>query len=207
MNDRVNNNLVSLVREDLDMLRRNWGWFVALGVLLVLAGVAGIVLVGFMTLVSIMFIGWLMIFAGALEIAHAVWRRGWRGFALDLVSGLITLALGVLIVLMPGAAASALTLILGFLFLIGGALRAGLALTRWNPYGAWTLLHGLVSMLLGVMILAGWPGSTVWVIGTLVAVDLIINGARLISLGLTARSLGREGPPARTPTDRGAVGV
>jgi len=75
-----------------------------------------------------------------------------------------------------------------------------MALAGRNPYGAWTLLHGLIGVLLGVLILAGWPESAAWVIGTLVAVDLLVNGIRLIAMGLAARELARE---ERTATEAG----
>src|SRR5262245_29711280 len=186
---RVRMNLDCLVRDDLAMLQRNWGWFVVLGVALVVLGTVGVVLATIFTRVAILLIGWLMLVAGALEIGHAIWRKGWKGFWLDLLSGLLTALLGVLIILRPELAVEALTLVIAMVFLFAGGLRVAMALSSRNPYGAWTLLHGLVGVLLGALILAGWPESAEWVIGTLVAVDLLVNGIRLIALGLTARQM------------------
>ncbi|HJZ90389.1 MAG TPA: HdeD family acid-resistance protein [Gemmataceae bacterium] len=200
MNPRLRTNLDSLVREDLAMLRRNWVWFVVLGILLSVFGIAGLLLPWIFTAVALILVGWLMLVGGATEIVHAILRKGWKGFWLDLLSGLVTAAVGLLILLLPEPAAGALTLVIAMVFLFGGGMRMAMALAGRNPYGAWTLLHGLIGVLLGVLILAGWPESAAWVIGTLVAVDLLVNGIRLIAMGLAARELPRE---ERTATEAG----
>jgi uncharacterized membrane protein HdeD (DUF308 family) len=192
-------NLTTLVADDLRMLRRNWGWFVALGAVSVALGVVGLVFVGLLTLVSVVFIGWLFLIGGVLEVVHAIARKGWSGFWLDLVSGLLTAAVGVLIVLRPGEAAAVLTILIGVLFLVAGVFRLAAGLVGRTPYGGWLVLHGVVDVLLGGLILSGWPVSAVWVIGTLVAIDLIVNGIRLISLGLTAHRLPEPGLSPGTP--------
>jgi uncharacterized membrane protein HdeD (DUF308 family) len=201
MNPRVRTNLDSLVREDLAMVQRNWGWFVVVGVFLAVLGIVGVFLAVVLTFVSLILIGWLMLIGGVMEIGHAIWRAGWKGFWLDFLSGVVTAAVGVLILLLPEPAAGALTLVIAMVFLFAGGMRVGLALANRNPYGMWTLIHGLVAVLLGMMILADWPNSANWVIGTLVAVDLLVNGVRLIALGLAARQMprveGEEGPAAQ----------
>jgi uncharacterized membrane protein HdeD (DUF308 family) len=192
-------NLATLVEDDLRMLRRNWGWFVALGAVSVALGIAGLVFVGLLTLASVVFVGWLFLVGGVLEVVHAIARKGWSGFWLDLVSGLLSVAVGVLILLRPGEAAAVLTILIGVVFLVGGIFRIAAGAVGRSPYGGWVVLHGVVDVLLGGLILAGWPVSAVWVIGTLVAIDLIVNGVRLIALGLTARKLSEPGPSPGTP--------
>src|SRR5262245_15006718 len=94
-------NLASLVAEERTMLRQNWGWFVALGGLLVVLGFVGLVFVGIATLLSVMFVGWAFLIGGVLEMIHAIIRKGWSGFWLDLISGIITALAGLFIVLHP----------------------------------------------------------------------------------------------------------
>lgn len=182
-------NLAMLMSEERERLRRGWGGFVAVGALLAALGIAGLIFVGVTTMLSVLFVGWAFLISGAAEVIHAIVRKGWSGFWLDLVSGLITGLAGLFIVLHPLAGASVLTIVLGVMFLIGGVFRLAAGIAMRCPYAGWFALHGLVSLLLGVMILAEWPNSLVWVIGTLVAIDLLINGVRLIAFGLALRRL------------------
>lgn len=182
-------NLAILEADERHMLRRAWLWFVGLGVLIAAMGVLGLVFVGMTTLLSVLFVGWAFLISGAFEVVHAIVRKGWSGFWLDLISGLVTGFAGLFIVLHPLQGASAFTLVIGLLFLVGGIFRLGTGVAMRNPYAGWFALHGAVSILLGVMILKQWPNSLVWVIGTLVAVDLLMNGFRLISFGLAVKKL------------------
>ncbi len=195
-------NLANLVAEERDMLRKSWGWFVALGILFTLLGVAGLVYAWTATIVTILFIGWSFVIGGFAEALHAVFRRGWSGFWLDLLSGLITGIAGILIVQHPLTGASVLTVVIGVMFLVGGIFRIGAGIALRNPYAGWFVLHGVISTILGLMILAEWPQTSVWVIGTLVAIDLLVNGLRLISFGMAAKSLPTIGGPEErtTPT-------
>ena len=96
-------NLAELVANERAMLRQNWGWFVTLGVILAVMGFAGLVFVGLMTLVAVVFIGWMFLIGGILEVGHATMRKGWQGFWLDLLSGLLTGLAGLFILLRPAA--------------------------------------------------------------------------------------------------------
>ena len=182
-------NLAHLVAEERAMLRKNWGWFVALGVLFVVAGIAALAYSQIATLFVMVFVGWMFLISGILEVAHAIARKGWQGFWLDLFSGIITALAGVFILMHPGTGASVMTIFLGVLFLIGGIFRIGTGIAIKNPYRGWFIFHGAISVILGLMILAGWPYSAVWVIGTLVAIELLMEGFQLISLGMAAKNL------------------
>jgi uncharacterized membrane protein HdeD (DUF308 family) len=199
--------MAQLISEERAMLRRNWGWFVAVGVVLTLLGIAGLVFVGATTLLAVIFIGWFFLVGGVLEITHAILRKGWQGFWLDLLSGVLTTLAGLFVLLRPAEGATILTMLLGILFVIGGILRIGVGLATRNPYSGWFVLQGVVSLILGGMIIAQWPESAIWVIGTLLAIDLLLTGLRLISFGFEARKLvpigcmeERRSPPAAEPS-------
>ncbi|MBA4064180.1 MAG: HDED protein [Isosphaera sp.] len=192
-------NLSALFAEEREMLRRNWGWFVALGVLFVAAGVAGLAFVGLTTLFTVVFVGWCFLVSGVVGVVHAVVRKGWSGFLLDLLSGLLTAVAGLFILLHPAQGASVLTVVVGAVFLAGGLLRLVAGVGMRNPYAGWFVLHGVVSALLGVMVLVGWPESSVWVIGTLVAIDLLFEGFRLVSFGLAVKNLPEAEPGEYRP--------
>jgi uncharacterized membrane protein HdeD (DUF308 family) len=192
-------NLAQLVAEERAMLRRNWGWFVGLGVVLTVMGLVGLVFAGALSVVTVIFVGWLFLIGGALEVGHAVFRKGWRGFWLDLLSGALTLVAGLFILLRPIEGLGILTMLLGMLFLVGGIFRLGAGVAMNNPYRGWFILHGVISLVLGGLILADWPRSALWVIGTFVAIDLLISGLRLVSFGLEVKKFALIGTEERQP--------
>jgi len=194
-------NLASLEAGERQMLRQSWGTFVGLGVLFTLLGVAGLVYAGVATLVTVLFVGWAFAIAGFAGVAHAIFRKGWCGFWLDLLSGLVTGLAGVFIIMHPVEGASVLTAVIGVVFLVGGIFRLGAGVAMKNPYAGWFVMHGIVSILLGLMILSDWPNAAIWVIGTLVSIDLLMDGLRMISFGLAVKqnvdsSAAGEAPPA-----------
>jgi uncharacterized membrane protein HdeD (DUF308 family) len=193
-------NLAALVTEEREMLRRNWGWFVTLGVVLTVLGIAGLVFVGAATLFTVVLVGWFLLIGGILEIAFAIARKGWQGFLLDLLSGVLIAVAGLFILLRPVEGASVITMLLGILFLIGGIFRVAAGIAMKNPYRGWFILHGAVSLVLGLIILANWPVSAAWAIGTLVSIELLVDGLRLISFGLAVKKLPPiGGDEERTP--------
>jgi uncharacterized membrane protein HdeD (DUF308 family) len=191
-------NLAALVAEERTMLRKNWGWFVGLGVLFVLLGIAGLVFVGLATLVSVLFVGWAFVIAGIAEIANAIFRKGWSGFWLDLIVGIVTVMAGLFIVVQPLVGAKVLTMFIGVMFLIGGIFRLAAGIAMKNPYAGWFLVHGFVSVILAILIIAEWPYSSLWVIGTLVSIELLFDGFRLLSFGSAVKNL----PDVGGDTDR-----
>jgi uncharacterized membrane protein HdeD (DUF308 family) len=171
-------------------LRRNWGWFLALGILLVVLGAIALGASVAMTLASVLLFGWLLIIGGALEAIHAFWReRGWGGVFIDLLTGILYVVVGFMIVANPGAAAITLTLLIALFLMFTGIFRIVVALMTRFPHWGWLALHGLVNLLLGIAIWRQWPLSGLWVIGLFVGIDMVFNGWSLVMLGLTARRL------------------
>ena len=53
----------------------------------------------------------------------------------------------------------------------------------------WLLLNGVVTLLVGGLIWVHWPSSSIWAIGTLVGVNLLMTGITRLMFGLAARRL------------------
>ena len=106
----------------LENLRKRWGWFLALGVLLVVLGMVALGSSVFMTLATMVFVGWLLIVGGVLEAAHACSCKGWGGFFIDLLTGILYVVVGFMVVANPGATAVALTLLIAMFLIFGGHL-------------------------------------------------------------------------------------
>ena len=188
---------------DFQVLEKNWGWFLALGSGLVMLGLVALGLSFALTLTGVMVYGSLMLVGGGCEVAHALAARRWSGFLLQVVLGVLYLIAGGYLVLRPLDASLVLTLVLGLSILSTGMSRMALG---WAIRGVrnWKaiLASGVISLLLGGLILARWPASSGWVIGLLIAVELISNGCSWIALGLTARTINSRWVPLTMPRRR-----
>jgi uncharacterized membrane protein HdeD (DUF308 family) len=184
-----------------DELRRKWGWFLALGVVLIVAGSVAIGSSFVMTILSMVFLGWLMIGGGVLEAIHAFGCKKWGGFFIDLLTGLLYIVVGFMFVANPGASAVTLTLLIAMFLIFGGIFRVVIALIMQTHNWGWLLLHGAIDLLLGVLIWRQWPISGLWVIGLFVGIDMICNGWTLVMLGLMAKNM-----PNRTDDELATTG-
>lgn len=188
--------LPQLAQENLEHLKANWGWLVALGVVLIVVGMSAVSMAFVATLATMVVLGVLTLLGAGAEIASAVWARRWQGCVLHLLCGVLYAVFGFLIMTRPVPIAAALTLVMAALFLIGGLLRIVIALAvRFHNWG-WSLLNGLVTFALGLMIWQEWPESSLWVIGTFVGIDLILSGWSWVVLGLSVRRFGSSTTPA-----------
>src|SRR5262252_5126161 len=130
-------------------IRNKWGWFLVLGVALILLGVVAISSEWVATLVSVVVFGWLLILSGAFELGSAFWARRWSGFFFHLLTGALYVIVGLLMVSRPLAVAIRLTLLLALLFVIGGVFHIVTALILRFPNWGWAAFDGLVSLILG----------------------------------------------------------
>ncbi|MGB6102839.1 MAG: HdeD family acid-resistance protein [Pusillimonas sp.] len=169
-------------------VRAKWKWFVALGALLLIVGFAASYHVLTATIASVIFVGALMLVAGVGMLINA-WRvQGWAGFLLWTISGLLYLAAGLVAFYNPLAGAALLTLLLGATLIGSGAFRLWVWFqNRAQPGWQWLALSGVVTLLAGFVIALGWPGNSVWVLGLLLALDLVFQGLMMIMLGLALR--------------------
>jgi uncharacterized membrane protein HdeD (DUF308 family) len=172
-------------------LRAHAGIFLGLGLALIALGSLAIYSVVFATFASVIFIGWLLVFSGFIQLGHALYARNWSGFLLQLFLGIFALVAGALILYMPTAGALSLTLLLSFLFIAQGVVRIVLSLTRRFENWVWVLISGILTLILGILILKQWPYSALYIIGLFVGIDLIFNGWALVMLSFAAKKLAK----------------
>jgi len=168
-------------------VRRHTGWFIALGVALIVLGAIGVAAVVATTLVSVIIFGWLLLVAGIVQIFHAFRVRPWTGLLLQLLVGILNIVVGILIISNPHSSALALTLLLALFFIVDGVFRIVMAVPEHFPGRAWAIFSGIINVLLGVLIWVHWPTSAFWVIGLFIAVDLLLTGWWFVALGIAGR--------------------
>jgi uncharacterized membrane protein HdeD (DUF308 family) len=171
----------------IEKLRSRWPWFVGYGSLCLAFGVLALTMVAASTLAVVFFVALMLIVAGGAEIVLGFNSRDWPSFFLWVISGLFYLVFGAFALARPEVAAAVLTAFVGAGFLIAGITRIWLGFRLPAGPKAYVILAGVVTTLLGALILAVWPGNTMLILGTLFGVDLVFYGASWIALGLKLR--------------------
>jgi uncharacterized membrane protein HdeD (DUF308 family) len=177
------------IEAELRRLQKAWFWLLLWGILLALVGTVAVVYPVVATLATVEIIGVFLLIAAGGQVAGAFFARGWGGAVISLLCGVLYFFAGVIFIERPLVSAAGFTLFLAMLFVAAGVARIAAAFsTRFAGWG-WTLLSGLVSLILGVLVWRDLPEAALWVIGTFVGIDLIFAGWAWIMLALGVKNL------------------
>jgi uncharacterized membrane protein HdeD (DUF308 family) len=169
-------------------LRAKWGWIVALGVVYLIVGFIALGSVVMATVASVLVVGVMMIIAGVAEVFSAFQVKSWGKFLLWALLGVLYIIAGFVTFENPLLAAALLTLILGASLVASGIMRIILAFSmkRETPW-ILVLVSAVITLLLGLLILAHWPVSSLYILGLFLGIDLIMAGAGWIGIGFGLR--------------------
>jgi uncharacterized membrane protein HdeD (DUF308 family) len=166
-----------------DEIARHRGWFIFLGLLLIVAGALAIAFPILGTLAVELWTAIAFAVAGVAQTVHAFAARSWGGFALGLLIGLLYLATGIVLWINPWGGAVALTLVLAVVLVVDGICRSILAFQiRPRSGWGWLLAGGIVSVVLGAMIWQQLPSSGLVILGLLLGINLIFSGVTFLML-------------------------
>lgn len=159
---------------------KGWGWWVAFGILLILLGLVllGTPVVG--SLASVFVLGCLLVAGGFLHVVTAFMERPSDDFWMHLLVAAFMFVIGILMLSHPDATLVTLTLLIAAFFLGVGVFRTLSALVAKFKGWGWVLLNGLISLILGILILVHWPAASLWVIGLFLGIDFIFAGWSII---------------------------
>lgn len=168
-------------------------WSIVLSALMIAAGGVALFVPSTTGLAVTLVLGCLLIIGGILHLGFA-WRAGRPGAAVwEILLAVLHGGIGVLLLAKPALGLEALTLALAFYLVLGGTLEITLALAlRPQPGSAWLLVDGVVFLLLATLIWMGWPATSSWVVGTLVAISLLVRGLGRLMLSLALRRVLRR---------------
>ncbi|WP_425376094.1 HdeD family acid-resistance protein [Roseiarcus fermentans] len=170
-------------------LRDKWGWIVALGVVYLIAGFIALGSVVEATAATVFIVGVMVIVAGVFQMIHAFQVKTWGRFAFLLILGVLYVIAGFVFIDSPFLTAVWLTLLLGAALAASGLVRLYLAFNmKHGSHWMLVAVSALITLLLGVIILAHWPNSAIYTLGIFLGVDLVFAGAGWIGLGLGLRS-------------------
>ncbi|MDQ6437716.1 HdeD family acid-resistance protein [Mesorhizobium sp. LHD-90] len=174
--------------EQVQRLKTSWIWLAILGVISLIGGILALANPFAATLAAVFLAGWTFLLFGVLQIVQAFSVKGWPGFLWSLLLGVITAVVGVSLLTNPTAGAISLTMLVAILFLVLGVVKLMYAFSL-RPVSGWgfVALSGVISILLGIMILSDFPWSATAVLGILLAVELLSNGVFLLVVALGLR--------------------
>ncbi len=181
--------------QDLKLLQSKWGWLLAAGVIMAALGMLALGNLLLATVVSIFFVGAMMLLAGIAQIVYAFQVRGRRQFLVWLVIGVLYVLAGIVAFANPLLTSTFFTFVMAFGLVVAGGFRL-LAGISARPRKGWGFLAtaGVLTAAVGLILLSGWPANSLWFIGTLLGIDLIFNGVALATFSIALkRAFGTAG--------------
>jgi len=159
-----------------------------LGTAMLVVGIAALVFPMISTLVAALFVGWIFLISGCFTFFGAFSIHGTGPFFGALLLGLLSIVAGVFLIFNPLAGAVALTLVVGVIFIFQGAFEIFFAFET-RPHDGWVgmLISGLASVVMAVLIAAGWPAISLVVLGILLGVNLVTSGLGYIFISRSLR--------------------
>jgi uncharacterized membrane protein HdeD (DUF308 family) len=170
------------------IIKRGTGWFMAMAVVFMLLGILAIIEPGIAGLAITILVGWVLIFGGVAHFVAAFGGGGVGRVILQSLIGLVYVVGGIYFVTHPVLGLGSLTLLLAGVLLAEAVFETVAHFrTRSAPGSGWLLVNAFFALLLSGLIWTGWPSSSVWAIGTLLGVKLIMTGASRLAFGLAIR--------------------
>lgn len=178
----------TIVDLDRKVVRERWGWFMALGILMI---VLGMIAIGgpFASGIAVsLLVGWLLVISGVAHGIHAFQASGWRGGLVQILCGLLYLGVGVMMISNPVSGLLALTVTVLVYFVVSGVFKIILAIrVEHLPQRGWVTLSGILSLVLAIYIGSQFPNSALWVIGMLFGIEMIFSGWAFVMIAQAAR--------------------
>jgi uncharacterized membrane protein HdeD (DUF308 family) len=173
-----------------DVVRFNFGLFLAQGITMTLLGVAAVIWPQVLSLVIEVYVGWIFLFSGMVGLLMMLFAPNAAGFLWSLLTGGLTMFVGVLLLWHPVEGIVSLMLVLVAFFLVEGVFQIAMAMAYRPAFPdawRWMLLSGVADLILAVLIIAGWPGSAGWALGIIVGMNLITSGLALVMAAIASR--------------------
>ena len=168
--------------------KRSTGWLLGLGILFVLLGCIGLGMVVGLTLISVLFLGVILMIAGFIQIIDVFACKQWRGALWHALVGILYIIAGGIIIYDPILASEAITALIAWVLIFIGIARIMMAIELRHATGwGWLLFAGLTAIILGILILLQWPYSGLWVLGMFIGIELLVNGWTYILIAITLR--------------------
>ncbi len=172
------------------LVKRAAGWAIALGILMIIAGLLAIALPFAAGIAANLLIGWLLVFGAWARLIFGWHHRGAGGILWHVLLGILYFGVGIYLLAHPVRGLLTLTLALAIYLVAEGILETILYFhLRPLPGSGWILFDGIVTFILGLLVWRTWPSSAEWVIGMLIGISILITGISWLMISMAARSI------------------
>ncbi len=188
MSATAENSMGGIQAEMIEEMKKKWKWFLTLGALSIIIGIAAIAVPRVATLATELLIGWVLLFTGIVQVVHSFYSKGWGNFFYRAVGALLYIVAGVLLLNYPIQGVIALTALVAIVFVIEGVFKIVVAVRNSQMVGReWLTLNGVVAIMLGFFIWMKLPFDAAWAVGLLVGINLIFGGITMVSMAQGVR--------------------
>lgn len=179
-------------------LKKATSWVIFLSIALIVLGILAIISPMIASAFFTAMMGWISLISGIVMVVESFRSHPVRGFWLNLIVGVFYALAGLYILRNLGAALLALTLAFGVLFIVEGIFTIIMGFTQKAGRSmSWlVVLNGVVTLILGIMVINRWPVSALWLIGLYVGISLLLSGISLLAAALATRKALPEVPVA-----------
>lgn len=175
--------LASLLGLTQERLKKHASLAQWLGIVFIVLGGLAIALPGLFSLGIELFLGWLLLIGGVLQAVGGFASLGTKGWSVQLLCGLLSAAVGALFLMNPFGGIEVLTMFLAAMFIANGVVRLIYSFQgKGIPGTGLAALNGVFGIIIGGIVWAEWPNSSVWFLGLLVGIDMLFFGISLFTL-------------------------
>jgi uncharacterized membrane protein HdeD (DUF308 family) len=180
-----------LLQQGLAELQKHRGSLLAAGIISLVLGTCAILAPLAATVAVVWIIGAVILVQGIIQLVHCFKSAQWSAFIWNLLWAVVYVIAGGLVLARPLLGAVTLTLLLAAFFIVEGVVKLGLAMKiKPAPRWGWVLFSGIMGLVLGIIIFAGWPGDSLAIMGLLLGIDLIFGGWSMVMLASAGKSAG-----------------
>jgi uncharacterized membrane protein HdeD (DUF308 family) len=176
-------------------LGKSWKMLLTAGIISTVLGAIAIIVPPLASVTITYLVGILLLIGAVAYVAEAI-SRGSTGHRIwSAVLAVLYVFAGVWLIINPVSGTITLTWILAIFFLLIGVLRliAGIASRGKVPNAGWTIINGVLSILIAVLVIGDLPSSAAWAIGLLVGIQLLFDGIALIATAMAGKQLAESG--------------
>jgi len=175
--------IAALIGLSPDKLKQHASLAQGIGIAFIILGILAILLPGPFSLGIELFLGWLLLIGGLLQLIGGFSSLRSKGGWLQLLGGVLSVVVGVLFLLNPFQGVAVLTMFLAAFFFVNGIFRIFYVLgSPGAPGNALAVLNGIFGIIIGVLVWSQWPTSSAWFIGLLVGIDMLFFGMSLLTV-------------------------
>jgi uncharacterized membrane protein HdeD (DUF308 family) len=171
-------------------VRDKWGWFLALGITLILCGVFAVTLPSITSVAAGLVLGVTLVVVGLIKIIESFKVREWVGFLWQLMLGVVEVVGGVLIYVSPFKRAAAITLLVAIVFIVQGIAQIGLAFkVRPQPGWRWLFIAGVAALCASIALAMKFPYTRYYTPSTITGISLLLAGCAYVVIAFALRKI------------------